>query len=249
MRKTISRVAWGEADTVVYTASAYKMDSVALPGSAHITRLGLAKYEANHKVARTIASQIFTPFFLDTTIAPLLSAQAYTHTDVPIVVAPVKENSKNALAAAAAQKLADHFGLQIAKNITETDCAPRKKMKPSDKLLNLPVFRGPIEEGRSYIIVDDMINSGGTIAQLRSYILQNGGKMAFACTLATRTGNHHLLSNDLYRINMVEQALGPALCDQLESLTGLSLNTLTRKETCLLLERKVQEDILALRYT
>jgi hypothetical protein len=48
------------------------------------------------------------------------------------------------------------------------------------------VFAGQVEAGRAYVLVDDFIGQGGTIANLRGHILRNGGAVLGATVL---TGN------------------------------------------------------------
>ncbi len=48
------------------------------------------------------------------------------------------------------------------------------------------VFAGQVEAGRAYVLVDDFIGQGGTIANLRGHIVRNGGAVLGATVL---TGN------------------------------------------------------------
>jgi N12 class adenine-specific DNA methylase/DNA repair protein RadC len=45
------------------------------------------------------------------------------------------------------------------------------------RLLNLPDFDGMVAGGRNYILVDDVVSMGGTLAELRAYIEERGGKV------------------------------------------------------------------------
>jgi uncharacterized Zn-binding protein involved in type VI secretion len=48
------------------------------------------------------------------------------------------------------------------------------------------VFDGPVQPGRAYVLVDDFVVHGGTLANLRGHILRHGGKVIGATVL---TGN------------------------------------------------------------
>jgi hypothetical protein len=48
------------------------------------------------------------------------------------------------------------------------------------------VFDGKVEPGRAYVLVDDFIRQGGTLANLRGHILRHGGRVVGATVL---TGN------------------------------------------------------------
>jgi hypothetical protein len=55
-----------------------------------------------------------------------------------------------------------------------------------DHLAGQAVFAGGVQPGRTYILVDDYIGQGGTLANLRGHILRGGGLVAGATVL---TGN------------------------------------------------------------
>jgi hypothetical protein len=48
------------------------------------------------------------------------------------------------------------------------------------------LFDGTVEPGRAYVLVDDFIRQGGTLANLRGHILRQGGRVLGATVL---TGN------------------------------------------------------------
>jgi len=49
----------------------------------------------------------------------------------------------------------------------------------------VPVFDGPVVAGASYVLIDDVVTSGGTIAAMRCLIEGRGGKVVAAMSLAT----------------------------------------------------------------
>ena len=49
-------------------------------------------------------------------------------------------------------------------------------------------FDGPVSEGRDYVLVDDFVGMGGTLANLKGYIESNGGHVVAAVSL---TGKPH----------------------------------------------------------
>lgn len=54
------------------------------------------------------------------------------------------------------------------------------------RLLYRPEFSGPVEPGRPYIVLDDVITSGSTVQALRLYIERHGGHViAFTCLAAS----------------------------------------------------------------
>lgn len=54
------------------------------------------------------------------------------------------------------------------------------------RLVRQAVFAGAVEQGRAYVLVDDCIGQGGTLANLRGHIIAGGGRVLGATAL---TGN------------------------------------------------------------
>ena len=58
----------------------------------------------------------------------------------------------------------------------------------TERMVSRPVFDGPVEAGRRYVLVDDVVTSGSTLLELASHIEANGGTVAGAITLAASRG-------------------------------------------------------------
>jgi hypothetical protein len=81
----------------------------------------------------------------------------------------------NALPFAYARYLADVLACRLNEDIFQTQRIGRTKLGRLPRFLLQASFVGKVERGRSYILVDDVISMGGSIASLCHYILQNGG--------------------------------------------------------------------------
>ena len=95
---------------------------------------------------------------------------------------------RNALPLALAQAI----GLPIWKNVFIFSPIPRKNMMAIQRLIHKPFFWGNIQPGKKYILVDDVITQGGTIAALREYVLSQGGKVVAVVALAFSIGSHYI---------------------------------------------------------
>jgi hypothetical protein len=95
---------------------------------------------------------------------------------------------RNALPLAFAQAL----NMPVWKNVLLTDPLPRKKLFAIQRLLHKPVFVGFVQKDTEYIIVDDVITQGGTIATLREYVLARGGRVVAVSALAFSVGSHYI---------------------------------------------------------
>jgi hypothetical protein len=58
--------------------------------------------------------------------------------------------------------------------------------KAMERLLLHPQFDGPVTAGTAYVLVDDVICLGGTLAELADYIQAGGGQVAAVVTLVMR---------------------------------------------------------------
>gem|GEM_PF-4489309 len=56
-------------------------------------------------------------------------------------------------------------------------------MVPYGRLARQPDFEGAVTQGRDYVLVDDFVGMGGTLANLRGFIEAQGGKVVAAVTL------------------------------------------------------------------
>lgn len=52
-----------------------------------------------------------------------------------------------------------------------------------ERIARPPIFSGEVAGGKNYVLVDDFIGQGGTLANLRGHIVQAGGNVTAAITL------------------------------------------------------------------
>jgi hypothetical protein len=88
--------------------------------------------------------------------------------------------------------LAEAIGLPIWHRVRLLHTVSRKQLCAFKRLLHKPVFNGDIAKGRSYIIVDDIVTQGGTVAALREFIMSHGGKVVAVAALAYAIGSHNV---------------------------------------------------------
>src|SRR5690606_4465433 len=90
-----------------------------------------------------------------------------------------------------AEVLAQRLGL-------ETDTAPVQAQKVGrtgasalERIANQPTFAGEVAEG-DYLILDDTLTQGGTLAQLKTHIEDNGGRVLGAVALTGKNYSRKL---------------------------------------------------------
>lgn len=103
----------------------------------------------------------------------------------PIVVAVVAEEQRgaNAIPYAIAQVIARELGLTVDTEIRQINKVSRTGKGINHRFAFQPLFGGNVQKGRDYFIVDDTLSVGGTIANLRGYIENNGANVIGAMVM------------------------------------------------------------------
>lgn len=105
---------------------------------------------------------------------------------VLVPVQDVESSGTNVLPKAFASRLSELTGLTTYEGIGKINKTGHAQAKNKvQRLLQRARFKGDIMPGQSYyLIVDDFVSVGSTIADLRNYIIQKGGKVVGAVTLS-----------------------------------------------------------------
>lgn len=93
--------------------------------------------------------------------------------------------SKNRLPEAFARRI----GLKVHLGVREVHTLTRKELCAMERLLHKPKFHGSILKGENYILVDDIVTQGGSVAALRQFVLSEGGSVAAVAALAYSAGS------------------------------------------------------------
>jgi hypothetical protein len=97
-----------------------------------------------------------------------------------------KRDGLNVLPDVLAQGLQQLLGWEVDAGLVQANIVDHVGDFGFAHLARQPVFDGPVEPGRAYVLVDDFIRQGGTLANLRGHILRQGGRVLGATVL---TGN------------------------------------------------------------
>jgi len=101
-----------------------------------------------------------------------------------------EEAAGNKIPVALADRYASELAGSVATEIVQTNETHHTGSRAMNRLVTRPEFDGPVEPGKSYVLVDDVVTLGGTLAEAANYIESKGGKVAGAIVLAnaSRTG-------------------------------------------------------------
>lgn len=104
----------------------------------------------------------------------------------PIVVSVHAEEAagRNKIPLATAIELGDRLGLEVDTKIVQATRAKRTGADGMARIGVQPEFTGDVVRGADYLIVDDTLTQGGTIAQLKTHIEEGGGHVVGAFTLS-----------------------------------------------------------------
>jgi hypothetical protein len=136
----------------------------------------------------------------------------------------------NALPFAFAAYLAADLGCDLDDAIFEINRPGRTKLSLFPRFLWQPAFAGEVRSDRSYILADDVCTLGGTLAMLRSYIVEHGGTVIAATALATAGGEHKDFMIAEGTLRVLKSRFGNGVQDLLIEEVGHGCECLTEAE-------------------
>lgn len=103
----------------------------------------------------------------------------------PMVLAvhAIEYASVNVIPQVMAGVLADRLGLRVATGVIQINRVGHTGSSGFHRLANPALFDGPVSAGADYLLVDDFVGQGGTLANLRGSVEHAGGHVIAATTL------------------------------------------------------------------
>ena len=207
----VSRTPWGEFPNLIVHAT-----PTALQGHDAYAAARAGDFRAARAVAATCTRPNAVPWRTDF-IAPVLRL------DGP--------EAWNPLALALAERLALLTGAKVVTSVTQTSRPRPASPDVIEYLLQQPVFAGAVPRG-TYLLVDEGVALGSTLANLRGYLETHGGKVAAASTFTARLFAGRLRP-EASALASLQRRFGHEL-DLLPEKLGFSCENLTHKEACFL---------------
>lgn len=146
---------------------------------------------------------------------------------VPVLAVEASGNNKIPLAMA--EVLADRLGLEVELDIIQREKVGRTGAGSDHRLAFNPTFEGAVAAGQKYIVVDDTLTMGGTVASLRGYIENNGGKVMAASVMTAHEGALDLAVKPKMLAGINEKH-GPAMDAFWKESFGYGIDRLTQGE-------------------
>lgn len=144
-------------------------------------------------------------------------------------VLAIEESGRNKIPLAFATLLGMELGLDVETEIVQKDKVGRTNSKSDHRLAFNPTFTGKVEPGAKYLIVDDTLTMGGTIASLRGYVEKNGGEVVGASVMTAHPGALNLPVKQS-KLNAIEAKHGTAVNDFWKEVFGYGIEELTQGE-------------------
>lgn len=149
----------------------------------------------------------------------------------PRLIAPAAHpaDSNNALAISYAQWLGREYEWPVEERVFHEKAFKRDLNGAWARIAHVSTFYGEIDTAAAYVIVDDVVTLGGTIADLRSFIVRKGGRVIAASALASPSGDNERvrLGDDTFK--QIRTLYGDDI-SKVDSLLGYGHRCLTEAE-------------------
>jgi hypothetical protein len=117
-----------------------------------------------------------------TTVRALIAEVSESGSPV-LVCANAYEQGFNAIPASLAELLSKRLGISFDTTVAQTNVVCHTGADGYGRLARQAAFAGEVQSEREYVMVDDFIGQGGTLANMRSWIERQGGKVVGAVAL------------------------------------------------------------------
>ena len=105
--------------------------------------------------------------------------------DSPILapVYAIEDMGINRIPAVFSEVLGERLGLSINEEIVQINRVGHTGASGYHRLAFPALFDGDVQNGKTYLLLDDFVGQGGTLANLKGHIESKGGRVVLAATL------------------------------------------------------------------
>ena len=154
----------------------------------------------------------------------------------------IERDGLNAIPETLADYLAARLSWPVNTNILQTNVVGHTGADGFTRLARQARFGGDVEAGRIYFLVDDFVGQGGTLANLRGYLMSKGGVVLGATVLTGKSYSANL-AIDQPIIDDLHKNHGYDLEDWWKERFGFGYECLTNSEGIYLRNTKTAERI------
>lgn len=146
--------------------------------------------------------------------------------------------SRNAIPQAMADVLGKVLGIDVSVDIVQAAKVGRTAQDGFGRLANQPGFDGPVRNDKPYLIMDDTLTQGGTLANLKGYIENRGGEVIAATALTGKQYSAKIAIDSSTLEQLRDQYDGTGLEAWWHNRFGYGFDSLTESEGRYLLRAK-----------
>ncbi len=181
------------------------------------------------KTGDAVAADNLVRDTLNLTQIDVLSALLVGHQPILVSAHAYEQNGVNAIPEVFADELALRLGWEVDGGVVQTNVVSHTGADGFSRLARQAEFDGTIQPGAEYVMVDDFVGMGGTLANLRGHIEANGGRVLAAVAL---TGKPHSAKLRLAQesLNKLRSKHGAELEHWWQERFGHAFDALTESE-------------------
>ena len=135
----------------------------------------------------------------------------------------------NAIPVALARLLSTRLGVDCEEDVVQINVVCHTGADGYGRLARQAAFDGEVPPARNYLLIDDFIGQGGTLANLRGWIETRGGTVVAAVSLTGKTYSARL-SPSQERLDALREKHGAALEQWWHEQFGHTFDCLTHSE-------------------
>jgi hypothetical protein len=190
-------------------------------------------YHAAKGGEREAATRLASDLLHETAIAEI-SYFLEGHQPIIVPIRAIETTGINLIPDAMARELSQRFNLPMTTDIVQTNTVGHTRASGFHRLAFQPLFEGQVVPGMEYVLVDDHVGLGGTLANLRGYIESCGGRVILATTLSA-SRNSKMLALRQETLHALREKHGQPLEEEFRSRFNFGLDALTEAEAGYLL--------------
>ncbi|MGL4756339.1 MAG: PLxRFG domain-containing protein, partial [Aeromonadaceae bacterium] len=165
------------------------------------------------------------------------------HRAIALAVHAEEAVSRNVIPRAMADILGQVLGVDVDLDIVQSAKVGRTAQDGFGRLANQPSFDGRVRTDKPYLIMDDTLTQGGTLANLKGYIENRGGKVLGATALTGKQYSSKIAIDQETLKQLRDQYDGTGLETWWQNRFGYGFDKLTESEARYLLRAKDADKI------
>ena len=135
----------------------------------------------------------------------------------------------NEIPAALGKRLSAWLGIPVNDSVVQTNTVGHTGASGFQRLAHQALFAGEVKPQQRYLVVDDFVGQGGTLANLIGYIASRGGHVVAATVLTGKPYSAKLAPDDSL-IQALREKHGQDFEDWWRGTFGFGYDSLTRSE-------------------